>query len=413
LIKTKCITSISVIILCFQTHIYAFENTRIEGNTKSYVGWSDPVDIPLLPANKPKISLLNNLRLKLFSEPSQTSAFEFAYNISPGFKTAEISSNSDSFSNAQALPYRIKDIKRQITPSQTGPDRKGYFALFQNLDRLSITKALTFTDINIGRQAIAWGSARSVNPTDILTPFSYNSLNTEDRTGIDAIRFRTPLGNMSELDFGTVLGLEGMVKNSAAFIRSKFPINKTDISAVLVHYKTHSLLGIDIQGSILDAGFWCESAYNLIREPSTSEINEDFFRLSTGLDYNFSEINLYTSIEYHFNGAGFYNPDEYKLSTNRVAYIDGGVFLLGRNYIISSISLQITPLLSSTLSVIFNANDTSALVSPKFEYSLMQNLYADIGAMINSGNKPNSALDMDSEFGTYTTTVYASLRYYF
>ncbi|MBN2105171.1 bifunctional alpha,alpha-trehalose-phosphate synthase (UDP-forming)/trehalose-phosphatase [bacterium] len=52
-----------------------------------------------------------------------------------------------------------------------------------------------------GRQDIVWGSARTVNPMDVIAPFSFGSLDTEDRRGVDAIRLRIPVGCMGEIDF--------------------------------------------------------------------------------------------------------------------------------------------------------------------------------------------------------------------
>ena len=77
---------------------------------------------------------------------------------------------------------------------------------YQNLDRAFLTFSPPSGDIYIGRQAIAFGAADVVNPTDVLAPYGFDSLDTENRPGVDALRYRIPFGGMGELDFGVVCG---------------------------------------------------------------------------------------------------------------------------------------------------------------------------------------------------------------
>jgi len=78
--------------------------------------------------------------------------------------------------------------------------------VLQNLDRLYATVAAPHFDLYVGRQAIAWGSARAVNPTDIIAPFLYTEIDTEDRVGVDAARLRIPAGALGEIDAAYVGG---------------------------------------------------------------------------------------------------------------------------------------------------------------------------------------------------------------
>jgi hypothetical protein len=109
--------------------------------------------------------------------------------------------------------YRYKDLEN----SSGKENNKNSF--FQNLDRLNVQLQLKSGDLTIGRQAISLGSARIVNPTDVFLPFNVRARNTEYRTGIDAIRFQKPLGELSELDLGVIIGEDAKVENSAVFIQ--------------------------------------------------------------------------------------------------------------------------------------------------------------------------------------------------
>jgi hypothetical protein len=109
--------------------------------------------------------------------------------------------------------YRFKDLQ-----ARSG-DSKSKNSFFQNLDRFNVQLQLQSGDLTIGRQAITLGSARIINPTDVFLPFNVRTRNTEYRTGIDAIRFQKPLGELSELDLGIIVGENAKPENSAFFIQ--------------------------------------------------------------------------------------------------------------------------------------------------------------------------------------------------
>ncbi|HDH00253.1 MAG TPA: hypothetical protein ENG80_00380, partial [Nitrospirae bacterium] len=145
---------------------------------------------------------LSRLRLRLNVKPSESSYFEVAYELVPGFRDGDISS---AYVPGPALfSYRAVDLDENIYPpdKNSGSD----FVLAQNLDRLLLTLSTSALDISIGRQSIAFGSARVINPTDIIAPFVYNTIAKEELVGADALRVKTPLSEMGELDMGIVFG---------------------------------------------------------------------------------------------------------------------------------------------------------------------------------------------------------------
>jgi len=113
----------------------------------------------------------------------------------------------------------------------------------------------------VGRQAIAWGNARIINPTDIIAPFSFNELDTEERRGVDAVRVRIPLGMMDELDLGVVAGRDFNRDRSAFFIRGKTYLLKTDLSLLMTGFRKHLMIGFDLSRSVGGAGIWLEAAH--------------------------------------------------------------------------------------------------------------------------------------------------------
>jgi len=371
--------------------------------------------------NEPDLGAVNNrLRLKLDYRPFDFLSLDFAYDVSARIQDARLFEDDDSLFLLPPSEYRFSDSRQRLYP---GPgDPVSSFGLFHNLDRLSLTLKTGRADLIVGRQAVAWGSARVINPTDVLAPFAFNELDQEDRRGIDAVRLRVSLGAMDELDMGFVAGRDFRSDRNAFFLRGKTYFQKTDVSAVLIAFREHLLLGLDIARAIGGAGFWLETAYVIPNQFRQDKVPEEsgYFRASTGLDYTFNS-KTYGFVEYHFNSAGESDPQKYNGLFGQTAYRDGSVYLLGKHYLNVGSTYQLTPLLSLTGLVILNLSDWSLVVSPTLEYNIAENIYLAAGAYLGWGKNPALAPDpltsgpllFRSEFGTYPDMFFTSFRVYF
>ena len=362
----------------------------------------------------------NRLRLKLSINANQWLAIHAAYDFSPRIQDPLLFQESIFFSSIVPRNYRIADFDSRIYPA-VGAEVNS-FALFHNLDRLNVTIKTTFGDLIVGRQAIAWGSARTINPTDVVAPFAFNELDTEERRGVDAVRLRIPLGRMDELDLGFISGHELDMRQGAFFLRGKVYVWNTDISVLLLGFGDDLLLGFDLARSIGGAGYWLEAAYVIagVLRNQEEEIGQNYLRFSTGFDYSFSG-SVYAFLEYHFNGAGRGEPGDYDQLFTTNAYQYGSVYFMARHYIIGGVTCQITPLIPFTGSVIVNADDGSLVLAPQVEYNLAENIYISAGAFWGIGREPEivhsrsetPAYLFHSEFGAYPRTLFTSFRIYF
>ncbi len=358
----------------------------------------------------------NRLRLQLRIEPFNWLYLDAAYDISPRIQDSRLF-NPDAFSfGIEPISYRFDDFASRIYPGSDATPES--FGLFHNLDRFFLTLKLKFADIYLGRQAVAWGSAHIINPTDIIAPFSFNELDTEERRGVDALRVRIPLGTLDELDFGYVAGEDFDKDKSAFFLRGKTYLLKTDLSLLVVDFREHLLIGVDLSRSLAGASIWLEMAYVSPYFFNQEQVEaKDYFRASLGLDYNFRN-GIYAFVEYHFSSAGANQPELYLDLLDAPAYRDGSVYLLGRHYLGLGVSKQITGLITSTLFLLANLDDPSMSFSPQFEYNIAENIYLAAGAYIGLGEKPEILPDdestlLHSEFGAYPDMFYFSFRIYF
>ena len=382
------------------------------GYLKSYSIGNVPKHVEGAPAPDPEWKLLNALRLNGFWRPAEKLKIEAGYELQPVWQSASAAGSGGSAAVlGSSLPlvrgasYRLIDLRPEITDPAADRD----FRLFQNLDRLVAHWTLHQTDITIGRQAIAFGSAKVIQATDVLLPYSFQQLNVEYRIGVDAVRAQIPISQMGELDFGVVVGEKFRADKSAAFARIKASLAETDIVGMAMVFSDAKLLGGGLQRGIWQLG------YNLDFAQVWVDGDERYFRLSQGLDYTFaSGLTLFA--EYHFNGAGASDPADYLARLKSFAYQKGGVFLLGRHYFIPGLSYQITPLLSSRIQSMVNLQDGSTFISGAFEYGVSENVYLDLGFFGSLGASPRQAGDgvlLASEFGSYPIQVYGAVRWYF
>jgi hypothetical protein len=387
-----------------------------------YKNFSTVMDFPPYTLNYRQNTSLNGLvlnRLRLDADFKLNSdiSFKLAYDIMPRIQDKSLLGPQVFEIGSEAYTYRAFDLDEKIYPSDNDTSS---FLVYQNLDRAFWTISAPKFDLYIGRQAIAWGAARVINPTDVLAPFPYNELDIEYRIGIDAIRMRYPLGFMGELDLGYVFGDDFKFDQSAFFVRGKYYIAKSDVSLLMIGFKENLLVGFNFARNIGGAGSWIEAAYTFADALAEGGVNSDksYFRISAGMDYSFGD-GTYSYIEYSFNGAGKLEAEDYLAFFNSVAYREGSDFYMGKHYLSPGFSYQVTPLLTAYADAIINLNDPSYLLAPHAEYNIAENIYLDAGAYIGIGDAPIRTATgippvlLKSEFGSYPDIYYTSFKIYF
>lgn len=357
--------------------------------------------------------VVNRVRLNLSYAPADSLSFAFAYDFTPRVQDPALSSVSPIGISTPESRYRVADFESLLYPSADEPVNS--VGIYHNLDRASVQLSTDFADFSIGREAIAWGSARIVNPTDIIAPYTYDQLDTEDRVGVDAIRMRIPVGIMGEIDTGYIFGSDFDFDKSAIFLRTQLNAVETDFSMLLLEFQRDILVGLDVARGIGGAGFWLETAY-VFTEPFDAKLNtsDNYLRTSIGLDYSFGG-ETYTFIEYHFNSAGTTEPENFLTNVEKPAYTRGGAYLLGTHYLAPGLTHQLTPLISFSGQMLFNLSDPSTWIAPQIAYNIAEDIHLSVGGFVSIGKRPKNgdSTEFQSEFGSYPNLVFSSFRVYF
>ncbi len=415
---------LTVVLHCFWSmSAFAHQPFSLDGYYKSFFAVFRLPDYikPALIPDQPELGAVNNrLRLKLFCRNQDWLTGQLAYDFAPRVQDPLLFNLQPLPASIDASGYRAFDFEPRLYPANQAS--VGSFAIFHNLDRAVLEVKTTPADLALGRQAIAWGSARVVNPTDVIAPYAFQELDREERLGVDAVRVRVPLNVLSELDAGYIFGRDFKFDQSAFFARSKLYVARTDVSVLLLGFRENLLAGFDLARSLGGAGLWLEGAYvfaDFFNDYASSNAN-DYLRTSLGLDYSFNS-KTYGFIEYHFSGAGTGRAEDYLNRLATTAFTEGAVYLLGRHYLAPGLMYQFTPLLISNTQALFNMGDRSAFLSTQVEYNLAQNIYLAVGVFLGFGERPEitvagaAAAEMrwHSEFGSYPDFFFSSFRVYF
>jgi hypothetical protein len=402
-----------VFILLLPVCLYAQKGISIHGYLKSFfINLHAPESLLIGTASeRQNLGLVNQrLRLESTASLSKTLSLNAAYDLNMRVQDPLLSQRSLLTLGTNPTTYRFSDPKDQLYPES---EQNTSFALLQNLDRLALTARLPFADFIVGRQAIAWGSARVINPTDILAPFTFDELDKEERRGIDAVRVRIPIGLYGEFDTGFVFGRDFESHKNAWYGRLKTYLWNTDISVLGIGFQNHILAGMNLARALGGAGVWLEVA-QVWPHAYGAEAESDadtYLRLSVGADYAFGS-KTYGFMEFHLSTAGAGDPQTYAGLLSSMPFQEGAVYLLGRHYLAPGINVQITPLITLTGQILWNLDDLSLYFAPVAEYNIAQNIYLQAGAYMGTGAEPQT-FTLESEFGTYPDSYYTSFRIYF
>jgi hypothetical protein len=395
---------------------------RLSGYLKSFsIGYSlaQPEDTPDALALPLLGQSFFDFRLDLHYSPADQVSVLVAYDLSPRIQDPFFFKASPFAVSIVEGRYRAADFRDPIVP---GPDdTPGSFGLYHNLDRLNVTIRFKFADLIVGRQPVAWGDGKVVSPTDIIAPFSFYDLDKEERFGVDAVRMRIPLSELSELDFGYVAGKDFRFDRSAFFLKGRVHVLKTDVSLIGIGFQDDFLAGLDLARSIGGSGVWLEAAR--VWPDALSDVQPKppaYTRLTAGIDRSLTS-KLYAFLEYHFNSPGSSRPADYVALFSTPAYTRGTDYLLGKHYLNLGLTYQAGALIPVTGLVIWNLSDGSFALAPQADYNIAENIYLGGGLYLGLGRRPLTPLfgasgvapALRSEFGSYPDFGYVSFRVYF
>ncbi len=251
------------------------------------------------------------------------------------------------------------------------------------VDRLYADAYLKGADVRIGRQAVQWGSAQLVNPTDpfpevlFVEPWRF-------RRGLNAGRATVPIEGGHQVQ--VLAGTDDTFRHERLATRGTANIKGTELSLVGAWRgdTDEPLVGLDLRGNV-EIGWWFEGALHATEDPY-----EEF---AVGVDYSFPVFERFVVLaQYYRNGSG--SPDAGSTaSTGRFAgevepphceedgfsdlVPDSGAnpfapITAGRDYAIAAVNLAATNELSFQLSAIHNLGDGTGVMVPTTTWAVLE-----------------------------------------
>jgi len=216
--------------------------------------------------------------------------------------------------------------------------------------------------IVIGKQRIPFGVGKIWNPTDIFNPIDATAIESDERKGIESLRYEYALSEVSNID-------TTIAKDKQAF-RIKGYVDIADIGFIVLKDKNKDqmIYGYEIQGELFDTGVELRSEGGYFYNKNSKDSQELIF----GGEYSFSDLTILG--EYKYN------------SLNNIEH-------LAANF-----TYTVSPLLTANATSIKNLDDDSLLTFLKFDYSLSDEMELNIGSYFYSGSNGSEYGDRDNSY---------------
>jgi hypothetical protein len=303
---------------------------------------------------------------------------------------------------APYLPPSVADaLQAAGIPDTVEVDRARLF-----VDNLFVTWVPGSLRIRAGKQQLSWGRGYSYNPTDL---FHRKTLvdPTYEKEGVTALRadYRWGIGGQISL----IGAPKSDLSHSGYALRAGTHVSQIGYDvAVTAHQVSDSTaldpatlapvtqqrraLGLDFVGALFGLGVWFEGNYNWM------EFEADFVRFVMGTDYTFND-GTYVMLEALYNGRSPRKPP-YPIDDWLANLLYGEP--VGRGWILAGMRRDISDFWSANLYV-FLSPDGSALINPRLDASLAQNVDLVLFGGITLGDDEGSfPSDLVSAVGRLT-----------
>jgi len=262
----------------------------------------------------------------------------------------------------------------------------------QSLHRVYMTWEAPGLRLDVGKQRIAWGVMRFWRPTDFFNAESPLQIETGERTGIDALRCKVPLGGDDDIDAVFAPSHLDGAEQSAG--RYHFVVGDYDLSVVAGDPGGTDVAGVTFDGYVGDGGLRGE----VLRVDDG--MRDPYWMFAIGGDYAFPR-DLTLTLEYLNNGGAA----PLGLASPLAAY-EGPLRTANRQLVGLNAQLRSTPLLTWSLFVSYDMDGKSAAPFPRLTWDFRQDHELSAGLALFVGSE-------GGEYGTSPTTFFVQAKRFF
>lgn len=314
-----------------------------------------------------------------------------------------------------APPATLFDLSDTITDA-------GNRQLTQTIDRLSLGYSTPNFVFRIGRQALTWGSGQVFHPMDLVDPFAPNAVDTEYKPGVDMAYAQFLFDDGSDLQ-AVAAPRPARRGGPATDGASTYALHYNRFSGalgtalLLARDRGDWTLGLGLSGPLGGASWNAEivPTFEAGGAVKTSAL------LNISLAGALAGRNATFFGEYFHNGFGVAKQGTAldALPADLTArLVRGQLFTTSRNYLAGGMSLEMTPLLTLSPSIIANLDDGSYYASLQGNLSITDNTALVFGAQGPFGPRRTEfgGLPVSGNTAPYASepsTAFLQLRHYF
>lgn len=388
------------------------------GHLKSFAVATFPYDSPILPADPTGQGFVDG-RLTLSLDVGEVFHFEIAHAI-----TAFLGGSGNPLGTGGLSTGVGLTAPEALPLTWTAFDEDGPFHLRGRTDRLVFVVHGPKIDVAVGRQPVSFGNGRFFTPLDLVSPFTPATIDTEYKPGVDAVRVDVfPTFSSSITAVAAFSGDEGWTggwteRDVTVALHGQGTVGVTDLGAMYAFVEGDHVVGVTVASGVGPVGLFGDVAVTVPRE----DLEDDpFVRAVVGLDGRPSSTTM-VSGELYVQSFGSVRATDLLDTLSGERARRGEIWLAGLAYLGLTVSQEITPLVSVSLTTLTNLTEPSSLIVPGLSWSVAANADVLAGAYIPVGTRPeNRTPTLDnllpvafrSEFGTYPASAYLQVRAYF
>lgn len=312
-----------------------------------------------LIGNSDEQFLHNRINLRIYPVKNVTVGAEFRNRFFYAGNTANTTAAKDIVGMDGGLVDMSWNIGNNANPVH----------LNAQIDRLWIAYGNSKVDLRIGRQRVNWGINTTWNPNDIFNAYNFVDFDYGERPGTDAVRFQYFGKKMS--GFEVVVAPRENWAEATSALMYKFNAKEYDFQLIGGHFREEVTAGFGFAGNVKNAGLKGEIQWFAPWKRFTDTIHTVSAAISA--DYAFKN-SLYINGSILFASNGIDDSDPLKLATFfSGAALDAKNLMPTKYNGFVTLSYPVTPLLSSSLAVIYGYGPHLLLVNPSLTYSILEN----------------------------------------
>jgi hypothetical protein len=302
----------------------------------------------------------------------------------------------------KGFPLEVRDYNRHLDMDKVWQHGDHGTSRLQ-VDRLNLQWRNGAVDTTLGRQAIGYGRILIYSPLDVIAPFAPFAIDTEVRSGVDALHTVFNYGLDGQLGAIAVWGEESQYNSFLA----TWSGNSDGLDMLMIggRLRGHNMFGAGLAGSLGTLGLKGEFSVHEGKDTNKAggDLHDSYALAAIETWYRFDTgISLIT--QYLYNGPGVDDPKDYPEVLASAPLQEGLTYLLGQHYLIVAPSYELHPLATLQGLLIYNIEDRSTLIRPTLDLNLADNISLQLLWTWNTGKGPrvsSSFLPVEprSEFG--------------